>query len=877
MKAKTKIALLALALFFSTASKAQLIFITTPDTTICSGPITLNAQSVQGQLTSITIDDGYSPVFPIGFTFNFFGNNYTQLVLGGNGIISFNLAYASGFCPWAINQAIPSAAVPINSIMCPWQDLYPPSGGTLRYGTVGTAPNRKFVYEFCSMPYYYPTTSCPGINFTGQVILYETTNIIEIHILNKPAPCMNWNGGKATEGIQNATGTIAFSIAGRNNQAWGPVNNDSYRWTPTGPNTYNVTNIPYSPIPVVTSVTWFANSVQVGTGNSLTVNPTTTTSYIAVGAIAGGCNAIQTYRDTVTVTVVPGYTVNLNVTNVLCNGDATGSITANPTGGGQPPFHYLWSTSANDTLQTLSNLTIGTYTVTVTDSVGCRSSASATIIEPPPLVVIPDSIAVLCAGQLTGSASVIVNGGTPGYTYLWSDGSSNSSVTNVAGGVYTCTITDANGCSQVVSINVLEPPALTINPTQSQPICIGTAVNLAANAAGGVPPYTYAWSDGSTTPNINVSPVVTTIYTVIVTDANGCTITSPSIIITVSSPLNVSLTASALSICSGTGITLSAVGSGGDGNYTYTWTPGIGSGPGPHSDTPSQTTTYTVTLTDGCGTPSSASQVNVVVNPMPVVNFTGVNLSGCVPFNACFTDLSNVASGSITVWDWDFGDNSSHGTTQNPCHTYLTPSAPNQYTVTLTATTNAGCSGTFSMTNVDAYPVTVAAFSASPKITTIADPAITFYDNSNGATSWTWTFGDGNTDNSQNPLHVYAAVGAYEVCLITTNQYLCSDTICDSVIVRPDFSFYVPNAFTPNGDGINEVFTPMGRSFKNYDLTIYDRWGQVIFRSKNISFSWDGKMSNGEDAQNGVYVYTIELSDMSDLKHRFIGNVAVIR
>ena len=109
------------------------------------------------------------------------------------------------------------------------------------------------------------------------------------------------------------------------------------------------------------------------------------------------------------------------------------------------------------------------------------------------------------------------------------------------------------------------------------------------------------------------------------------------------------------------------------------------------------------------------------------------------------------------------------------------------------------------------------------------------------------------------------------------NQYLCNDTICDSVTVKPDFSFYVPNIFTPNGDDLNEFFTPMGKSFKDYQLAIYDRWGQVIFRSNDIQFSWDGKMSSGKYAVNGIYVYTIDLKDLDNVKHHFIGNIALSR
>ncbi|HLG36226.1 MAG TPA: PKD domain-containing protein [Bacteroidia bacterium] len=879
MKAKIKILLAALMLIIGSETKAQLIFITTPDTAICNGPITLNVQAVVGQLTQITADDIWSNLKPIGFTFNFFGNNYTQCVLSSNGIISFNAGYAGMGCPWFIPNApvVPSAGLPINSIMGPWQDLYPPSNlGTIRYGTVGTAPNRKFVFEFCSMVYFLPSI-CPNMNFTGEVVLFETSNIIEVHILNKPF-CPGWNGGKATEAIQNAAGNIGFVVPGRNASQWN-ANNDGQRFTPTGPASYNLTAIPYSPIAVVTQVQWFVGPTQVGSGNSLTVNPTVTTTYIAVGSIAGGCNAITTYMDTVTVTIVPGFNVTLTPVNVLCNGDATGSITAVPSGGGAPPFSYLWSSSPADTLNTLSNIVAATYTVTVTDSVGCWTSASVTITEPPPLVVTPDSIAVLCNGQATGTASVTVAGGVPGYTYQWSSGGTGPSEPNLIAGVYTVTITDANLCTKVVSINVVEPPLLTISPTASQTICLGSSVTLAANAAGGTPGYTYFWSpSGDLTPTSTVSPVVTTPYTVTVTDANGCQVTSSAIIITVNGPLSVSVAANPLAICVGESITISANGSGGDGNHTYTWTPMIGSTAGPFVVNPINTTTYTIVLTDGCGTPSVSSSVTVTVNQTPVVLFSATPTSGCAPLNTCFTDFTTISSGTINIWDWDFGDGTPHGSTQNPCHLYQVPNPTTGYTVILTVTSNGGCSASYTLPGpIYVNPITVASFSTVPKTTTLASPEIAFYDNSSGATMWYWTFGDGSTDTIPDPRHAYRDTGSFEVCLITSNIYSCSDTLCDSVTIKPDFAFYVPNAFTPNGDGLNEFFRPQGVSFKDYELTIYDRWGQVIFRSGDFDFAWDGNLSNGKQASNGVYIYTIDMKDLENVKHHFIGNVAVIR
>jgi PKD repeat protein len=149
---------------------------------------------------------------------------------------------------------------------------------------------------------------------------------------------------------------------------------------------------------------------------------------------------------------------------------------------------------------------------------------------------------------------------------------------------------------------------------------------------------------------------------------------------------------------------------------------------------------------------------------------------------SCFQDLSNVSNGSIAQWAWDFGDGSAGANTQNPCHTYVTPSSPNKYNVTLTATSAAGCSQSFTINNyVDAHPVTTAYFTPTPKFTTLAEPHIRF-DAIGGDTSWTynWSFGDGYSAAGQSTTHDYTAVDQYQVCLYTTNIYNCADTLCDS-------------------------------------------------------------------------------------------------
>jgi uncharacterized repeat protein (TIGR01451 family) len=173
-------------------------------------------------------EDQYSGVINIGFPFCFFGNYYTQCIIGSNGTVSFNLANAYNYSTWPINQALPSPfpADMCNSIMGPWEDLYLPLGGTVKYQTLGVAPNRKFVVEFKNIAMY----ACNNLLFTGQISLNESTNDIETQLGNKPL-CPTWNGGHSVLGLQNINGTVAVIVPGRNASAWTAAN-EGIRFSP---------------------------------------------------------------------------------------------------------------------------------------------------------------------------------------------------------------------------------------------------------------------------------------------------------------------------------------------------------------------------------------------------------------------------------------------------------------------------------------------------------------------------------------------------------------------------------------------------------------------------------------------------------------------
>jgi gliding motility-associated-like protein len=613
------------------------------------------------------------------------------------------------------------------------------------------------------------------------------------------------------------------------------------------------------------SYSWSTTPVQ--TNQNATALPAG--NYIVTVTDANGC----TVTASVTISNANGPSAAITAqANILCNGGNNGSATVTASAG-IPPYSYLWSSGGNSSIE--NNLVAGIYTVTVTDANACIAIASVTITEPAALNLSPAVIsAVSCNGGNDGSASVGVTGGTAPYNYQWSSGGNAATENNLAAGSYTVTVTDVNGCWITATTTIAQPSLLILTASPSDTICYGAGTTLTASPSGGTQPFNYQWSNGANTQSINVSLTTTAIYTVTVTDNNNCVVTSQPITVTVNPALSISA-AGNTGICTGASASISAVAAGGDGNYTFTWTPAIGNGSGPYVVTPGVTTVYVVTLTDGCGTLPVSDSVTVTVNPLPVVQFGADNLAGCAPLDVCFSDLSSLASGSISAWAWDFGDNAT-ASSINPCHTY---SAPGTYSVTLSVVSNAGCSASLVQNNyITVVPSVVAAFTATPNVTTIDVPLITFTDYSSGATAWQWDFGDGSPGSSAaNPTHSYVNMGNYEICLTASNQYGCSDTACSPVIVDMNFTIYIPNVFTPNQDGVNDVFTASGIGIKEFEMIIYDRWGLNIFQTHDIQKGWNGILSNGEPAMMDVFTYLIYATDSRGVKHPYIGSVSLVR
>ncbi|MCB0645011.1 MAG: choice-of-anchor A family protein, partial [Saprospiraceae bacterium] len=318
-------------------------------------------------------------------------------------------------------------------------------------------------------------------------------------------------------------------------------------------------------------------------------------SYALIVTDGNGCIS----STSVSINAAPSQiSITPSATNVLCFGANTGSINLT-VGGGTPTYSYAWSNGA--TTKDISNLTAGTYTVTVTDSKGCTMTSSTSITEPSVLTLSRTRVNVSCFGGNNGSINLTVSGGTSPYTYLWSNGATTEDISGLTSGTYVVTVTDFNSCAKSLSVSISQPSAINTPVDPTNVLCFGESTgSLDLFVSGGTTPYTFAWSNGKTTEDISNLSAGT--YTVTITDANGCTkvasgtVTQPSPVIAMAAPTNIS--------CDGQNNgSINLMVSGGTPTYSFAWSNGATT-----EDLSNLSAgTYTVTVTDANGCTKTAS------------------------------------------------------------------------------------------------------------------------------------------------------------------------------------------------------------------------------------------------------------------------------
>lgn len=643
------------------------------------------------------IDDTWSTVITLPFNFCFFGNVYNKIVVGSNGLITFDQTVAGGYCAWSYSASCPSASLQKNSIFGPYHDIDPSVTGALYYGIQGVAPCRTFVISFYNVALF----SCTSLKATHQIVLYENTNVIEVYIKDKPS-CTGWNSGNTVVGIQNSTGTVGYVAPGRNTSAW-TTTNEAWRFTPSGAPNF--------------SVAWFNGATQVGTGLSVSVCPTTPTTYTGKVTYTN-CDAAQVVvEDQVFVNIVNNFNLTASaITPTFCQGQSTNINASGATS-------YTWYPTTGLSASTGSTV-VATPSVTTTYNVigtsgACVDTVSVTItVNPGPLLTIDNPNNLICGGE----SSVISVIGATDYSWspfssLSSSGGSSVTATPSATTTYTVTGTTA-GCSGTASTTVtVKPNPLLVVTPMSAAICPGETASFSASGA-----TTYDWSPATglnptSGANVIASPSVSTIYTVTGT-LDGC-VTTTSVNVTLKSKPSIAIFPTAVQICQGVSTPLTA-----SGATNYSWTPPIAlstSIGATTSASPSLTTTYTSHgTTNGC-TDSATVVVTVVNNP--IIQVTPSTASICIGENA-----SLVASGATDyTWSPSTGLSGTSGS-----NVTANPSATSTYSII--GITN-GCSDTTTV-NITIKPKPIV--SITPTSAQICFGTSTPLSAS-GATDYTWT------------------------------------------------------------------------------------------------------------------------------------------
>ena len=591
---------------------------------------------------------------------------------------------------------------------------------------------------------------------------------------------------------------------------------------------------------------------------SQTINVTTAGTYSVTVTDNGGCSG----TDQVTVTEHDNPTPVISGSTSFCSGSST-MLDA-----GAGYSSYIWNTNANT--QTINVNTAGTYSVTVTDNNGCSGSSQVNVTESASLSPVITGGLYICSGS-----STILDAGAGFTSYQWNTGANSQSISVNTAGTYSVTVSDNSGCTGTDQVTV-EVNNLVINASEDITVCDGSPVNISANViSGGNPPFEYHWSNGSSAQTISVNPTTSTIYTVYVTDASGCTSNTESVTVNVTSPVELLLYASQDSVCPGDPVLISTHISNGvppyvitdnDGNVVNT----------PYTIYVSQTTDLTYTVTDACGS-SATDNITIGTYPVPYLSIQADKLNGCEPLTVNFIEES--ASNDNYTYKWYFGDNNENNLSFNHQVTHIFES-PGVYDIGLTVTTDKGCESSLMINDmIEVYQKPDAKFQAKPEYVTIIDPVINFYNLSQNASSYIWSFGDGDSSNTENPIHKYLEINDYKVSLVAISENGCRDSVYQNIKVDDVYTIYVPEAFSPDNDGINDVFIckAHGIDLDNFNMKVYDRWGEIIFETDDIYTGWDGKVKGGNMAENGSYIWLVTFKTFSGTEYQKRGTVTLFR
>ncbi len=800
----------------------------------------------------------------------------------------------------------------------------PPLSYSWNGGVVDGVP---FVPPVGTNVYTLTITDGNGCTDTDQAVVFV-----------KPLPTAN--AGPDQTACLGETVTLSYSGNGLvNTISWtGGVTNNVPFTPPLGTSTYIVTvgnnvgcynsdtvDVIVNPLPIVvagpdqivcegTAVTVNGSGASTYTwDNGVTdgvpfISPVGNTTYTVTGTDANGCSN----TDQLVIIVNPLPIVDAGPDQIVCEGEAV-------TLSGSGASTYAWDNGVVNNSPFIPSVGTTTYTVTGTDGNGCVNTDQVIVtVNPLPSVNAgPDQ--TICVGEQ------VILSGSGASTYSWDNGVQDGiAFTPAIGSVtYTVTGTDINGCVNTDQVEVTVNPLPVVDAGADQEFCDGTSVTLTGSGAS-----SYSWNNGVIDGQSFIPPVGTTVYTVTGTDTNGC-VAMDSVEILINPLPNVNAGPDQI-VCEGSPVTLSATGA-----VNFTWNNGVIDGV-PFVQAVG-TVIYTVVGVDanGCVNEDEAS---ITVNPNPIVD-AGIDQSLCEG-----TELVLLANGSPNL-SWNNGVQNGVPFTPAPgLYTFIvSDSLPTGCTATdsviievfpnpivvaigdticqevgvvllgqgqgqgameyswsggitngveffpvssgeyiLTGTDENGCSSQDTAIVV-VYDLPNVSFSIDNLALTTLNPTTSFTNYTTGAVSYFWDFGDGGTSTQFEPTHSYSEESGmeYAITLTAYSEEGCVNELTKYVHVMQEFTIYVPNAFTPDGDNYNGEFKPVMWGFDeaDFEMLIFDRWGELVFETHDMNIGWDGTYAaQNYTVQDGVYTWKIEakLKDSSDSK-LFVGHVVLIK
>jgi gliding motility-associated-like protein len=808
----------------------------------------------------------------------------TETVMAGAGV-NANLSSSATACAGVNNGTITVDATTGTAPFTYSLDGGPPQSGANPYTFTNVAAGLHTIL----------VTDNVGCTYTNTVTVSVGTGVSG-NGSSTPTSCPTANNGTVTADATSGTAPFTYSLDGGAPQSG--ANPYTFTNVPAGPHTVTITdnfgcNIIINVIvvagPALTAnVTSSATSCSGATNGTITVTPTSGTapytwSLDGAPAVPGASpftftnvpagnhtvvvtDAVSCVTNSIPVTVNAGptLTTTVTVTDALCNGGATGRITVNQPAIGVPPFQYsldgiIWQAS-----NIFNGLIAGNYTVYFRESLGCQGSQPVTVSEPSAMTSSAATVAAICNGQPDGIITITAGGGIAPYQYSI-DGGVNwqaSNIFNRGAGTYTIIIRDANNCTRSQSATVTEPALLTANSVNSNASCDGGNDGvITVNAAGGNSGYAYS-IDGVNFQASNIFNVAPGPYTITVRDNLGC-IASFNTVVGLTNNLTFTPQVDP-TICEGSSTQLQLISNATD----YLWTPATGLSSTTISNpvaNPMVTTQYTVTATLGRCSANDIVIVNVNTAPVPDAGPDGF---------ICYGQTYQLQGSGGVQYTWTPSTNLSSTTISNPISTPV-----KTITYTLSEVIDAaGCKSlTTDQVTVDVTPpIKVKTFPYD----TIGYPGDQFQLNAtSAATFYSWSPAIGlSNPNIANPVVTVGPLGSdilYQVTASTAAGCKGEGYVNLKVYNGPEL--YTPSGFTPNGDGLNDLFYPfpVGIRSINY-FRVFNRWGQMVFSSSTLYKGWDGKLQ-GVEQPSGTYVYMAEGVDKNGKLLTKKGTITLIR